>query len=650
MLQINTLDAGTLSLGTQLALEYRNNDYNNVGRWHTDYVGQSLNNCEVPVLDADVYSLTNVSPLSDSFPNELLGLIPKRFSIHSVAPIRRSQHIHDLWKLMSGKWDQFGTASAAAGENPVVHSNIVGVVHLGATPENRFSGSISFNPQEEISGMMSVPHKLVYLDGRVSQAIEADPLGLASPITWYLDSKGLDNLAMSVDQGDFAYEDGQKEDFFSHCLVHSRPNGFRVVYVWTLSSRQYGTSNWYWDVVYCYHDFSYRLTKTQIPLNEDFSVSNICTISARSVYSIISNNVLGSPGVWQPHVTTAFATTPFDRNWIESVDPVSLYDNTVSQTPYILSPYVRPTFFSFVGYDPVKGTYSDKAKLGFRKFSQVADDRFPACVSGCAVSSTDALDAHFEKLSAGDHIEAGLELGEILSPLDVVKAARLFMRGDTRSVKEFLDILADAKLIYQFAIAPTVDDAIEVSENLKPFLERMKDPSLYGPHTLHGKQTYVLDDGEFGVFSKVVVSCRSKLRVASNADTLLPYIIPPRSWGLLPSFSSMWNLIPLSFVIDWATRTGSGLEAAENQALLMLMNHEYSVHSVTMHYAFTQEDQEAHNFTAEQGLATESGYSSYKRFVLREPPVLGPTILPILGKTGVPDWGTAGALAYRILF
>jgi hypothetical protein len=117
----------------------------------------------------------------------------------------------------------------------------------------------------------------------------------------------------------------------------------------------------------------------------------------------------------------------------------------------------------------------------------------------------------------------------------------------------------------------------------------------------------------------------------------------------------MWDLVPFSFVLDKVHKVGDSLEYFDTSALFIALDIEYSTHSISCTYNFTEEDMEEHGFTSIPGSyefwgENLVGYKTYVRYAMngRTPP-LGPTRLPILSGGGISDWATAGALAYKFI-
>jgi hypothetical protein len=143
------------------------------------------------------------------------------------------------------------------------------------------------------------------------------------------------------------------------------------------------------------------------------------------------------------------------------------------------------------------------------------------------------------------------------------------------------------------------------------------------------------------------VEARSKVVARIHPDSLLAAVLPLKSFGVLPTLSAIWDLIPWSFLIDWATDNGSRLDAVDTSAIFLSLDIAYCVHSLTFIYEFNEDDQYLNNFTVPQG--SSAGYKLYERFSTREPPILTPTRLPVFNEPGIPNFGTAGALAWQNL-
>jgi hypothetical protein len=145
--------------------------------------------------------------------------------------------------------------------------------------------------------------------------------------------------------------------------------------------------------------------------------------------------------------------------------------------------------------------------------------------------------------------------------------------------------LAGNYLSVEYGILPTISDLqsiVDAFKKVKPFLDR-NGFSLYNAghtgSTVIGDTTYTLEQ-------------HLKLAIA-NEDDALDYLCQSLdSWGLLPTFENVWDLIPYSFVIDWFVDVGGFLERIDTRLKLI----QYNVRYVTM-------SQKTHASTILQGSA-----------------------------------------------
>lgn len=587
---------------------------------------------------------------TDPFPDHLYGLSkPRDIKASDRIPLLRYQRqFQDFWSMIRGKWDfGDGPVSVSYGENPVQHTNIVGSVALGPHIQSRYSGTAMFTDAGSLpapTDISSVRQGLIYSDKQLSEDTSYSLLNLPEALTFFLDEQGLRNIRDNVNSGVYDYISWNFVDYYHDFYYTMYKGSIVLAYAWTIGS--WAGSKMWWDSYLMYKQISFTHNRPIVPIATGFPVSDLASAVCTSYYHQLISNAVSPDGL--DVIEDVRSTCIPNTNWPFSGLSV-LAPSVISLPVYLLSPVGEVEFFDLVGYDLPHAVYVENSgRSTITDFHHICEEKFPRCVAGNAISSIDAINGHFGTLSSSDNIEAAVELGDILSPIDVGKAVYQLLKRRNVSIARLLDILTDAKLTYSFGLAPTIDDAIEVAHNLKTFRNKMRDKHLYGPNTLYGSRRYVLDNYEFGPFNKVTVVCRSKIRVKSNADTLLPYILPPRSLGLLPSLSSAWNLLPFSFVADWLTRTGSSLSLLEDQTILMMLNVQYSVHSITIHYNFSDDDEEAYHFSVTDGGVSSAGYKYYARYVLnRTYPSIGPTLLPIIGDVGIPDFGTAGALLYK---
>jgi hypothetical protein len=249
-----------------------------------------------------------------------------------------------------------------------------------------------------------------------------------------------------------------------------------------------------------------------------------------------------------------------------------------------------------------------------------------------------------------NHLEALFELGEITAPLDLVKLGRVLpSRIGKKGVRVvgLLDLLTSSYLTYKFGIAPTLSDAEDVSAKVKPLYERLTSGSLFTEQTGHGKVVVSLEEGNDLGVPPCYVTLRATVRVRPNPDSLVTALITADTMNLLPTLSNVWDIVPFSFLLDWFVPVGSYLNVVDAQAKILFVDVAYAVYTISVSEYFSNQlgSSLGWSVTDEDG----AGYRNFVRLVSKQPPVFGPTNLPVTSAPGIPDYGLFGSLVYKVL-
>ena len=103
-----------------------------------------------------------------------------------------------------------------------------------------------------------------------------------------------------------------------------------------------------------------------------------------------------------------------------------------------------------------------------------------------------------------------------------------------------------------------------------------RDPFVTG----RGKFSYSFP-GEFLGFPSARLTARSKIVVDTGLNSAFAMVLGLDGLGILPKPSNLWDLIPLSFTINWITGVGANIRRAE-YGLFLLAFPTYGVHSLTI--------------------------------------------------------------------
>jgi hypothetical protein len=281
------------------------------------------------------------------------------------------------------------------------------------------------------------------------------------------------------------------------------------------------------------------------------------------------------------------------------------------------------------------------------------------------LSTNDAIDTHLASLdlNALEHFSEVREVGGLVGFWRLQQTIEILLRNTSPLARrvnrrfrglslalKLLSILADAELLWAFALSPTLDDAKHIAEKGADTLRRLKESPLTHEATIYGK--YDLDC-PLGDFPDMHVTARSKIRVKLNPDSFLAMLVPIEQLGLLPRLSKLWETIPFSFVVDKFFDVGLGIDITERHFAVLALDVKLSLHSVTFSTEFSEDDQNDYLFV-DQTLPTESGfipsgYRFYDRWVADYLPAFGATRLPVLYPSSPIDWGTTTSLLYKLI-
>lgn len=128
---------------------------------------------------------------------------------------------------------------------------------------------------------------------------------------------------------------------------------------------------------------------------------------------------------------------------------------------------------------------------------------------------------------------------------------------------------ADNYLTVKYGILPTVDDIksiISAVKGAKPYFDR------------NGFRTY---SAGYAADQDVVdihyrLEQHVKLAISDNESTLEDLVNRIESFGFLPTFENIWDLVPYSFVIDWLIDVGGFLETVDTRLRLARYNVKYA--------------------------------------------------------------------------
>jgi hypothetical protein len=261
----------------------------------------------------------------------------------------------------------------------------------------------------------------------------------------------------------------------------------------------------------------------------------------------------------------------------------------------------------------------------------------------------DAVDTYANVIET-NHIETLKEIDDLLHLIPsfgkLAEFASSLSSGSAISAgKHGLDFLSDTYLRFKFGIEPTVKNGQEILNKASAVRERFA--NLYGPRTLNGKFHYVFPEGTYG-FRNVSLTTRAKIRIHFDESCLLAGVLRSRALGLFPSLSSLWDCVPLSFIIDWFTNLGERFDSVDDQVSILAFRITECVYSYTVYVNLDEELLQSFDLTA-----AEPNHLPYLKCYTREvshiKPLLRDSKYDWLAPQKVPDLGIVGSLLWKVL-
>jgi hypothetical protein len=278
----------------------------------------------------------------------------------------------------------------------------------------------------------------------------------------------------------------------------------------------------------------------------------------------------------------------------------------------------------------------------------------PHLVCSAFHASSEALDGYLNEVES-NYLETFLELGEWLTVIrSVVKVWKFLthMRKDPlQAGRDLVDICSDAELLLRFGILPASQDAqnlLQTANQITRVVRKLAHATE--PKTLYGRKTFVLDTTEYG-FNDVTLTTNSKLVVGLPADQFAQLWLGLDAMGTAPTLSRVWDVVPMSFVVDWAFAIGGRLDAIDRQLKTLFVRCFYSIHSFAIDLPIDDQTQRVWGLTP---CPSSEGYGArirlYGRFTSRILPSLrNSTRYDFGAPTGDPNLGIVGALAWKVV-
>lgn len=156
------------------------------------------------------------------------------------------------------------------------------------------------------------------------------------------------------------------------------------------------------------------------------------------------------------------------------------------------------------------------------------------------------------------------------------------------TLKDLVDLAASTNLQSNFQWQPFQRF---ITEQLPEVVRGIVQGWTRNPYVVgRGKFFYAFPD-EFLGYPQARLTARSKIVVDTGINSVFATVLGLDGLGILPKPSNLWDLIPLSFTINWITGVGANIRRAEN-GLFLLAFPTYGVHSLTIEAGLQTKDTE----------------------------------------------------------
>lgn len=381
--------------------------------------------------------------------------------------------------------------------------------------------------------------------------------------------------------------------------------------------------------------FEYVNNSSYFPWSGTFTAVNP-NVFTRWSYSGSSLEMSGT--LWEPYAL---------------MDPVS--NTTVNDAGFV--PTIITSMFDSPSLDEDLDGYHSVSDISRRrrlslqtKVSRELLDLLPATF----YSTASAVDNFTDVLSA-NNVEnlvqaSGLlqilpDIGMVLNIIKDVKNLRLLSAGAS-----IADLWSDLQLKWDYGAKPLISDVKEFSDKYGALTRRLNGLDIFGHHVVNGVFKYTLPD-EFTGYGPSKLIVRTKVDFHFNHFTFLTSFLGGKAVGLVPDLSSLWDLVPFSFVVDWFTNLGERFEDIDDALVLFLMPCNYCVHSITVLSDFSDVEMEQLQIgsTNFRGSVGHPGIKEYRRIISKILPNLRESKYDFRQVDHPPSLATAGAFIYKML-
>lgn len=291
-------------------------------------------------------------------------------------------------------------------------------------------------------------------------------------------------------------------------------------------------------------------------------------------------------------------------------------------------------------------TLSSRLKGALASFSEAVEKDWNNIIPSSLFSSVDAIKDCEGSLDTNilQNLQKLPQIVEILPNLKeaLIRLGKLKGNIDIFSVPELLSIISSLDLQVVFTIRPYLDVITKYLPELLAFVNSDTRQKVTG----RGSFSYQFPSGTFGRPTCNLV-VRTKIVMDGSLTGLLSTILGFDAVGILPKPSNLWDLVPLSFLLNWFTGVSGYFKRFEYSALLAGIP-AYYVHTYTLTSEFTEDELLAWKTS---NLSTDrASLRLFYRDVSSYSPIPMNSRFSFGSPQGLPPLGTLASLLYQMIF
>lgn len=268
-----------------------------------------------------------------------------------------------------------------------------------------------------------------------------------------------------------------------------------------------------------------------------------------------------------------------------------------------------------------------------------------------AQSSSSALDDLTSSIGK-DNFQTLAKISALADAMpDLSGAARALAKITTDpivSMKDLVSAASQVKLQSSYQWSPTFSFIVDDLPAMKDLITAMMDDSQGGIVVGRGSYEYQFPPGTFGRDSTSLLT-RTKVVAKRSSRSVFSTIVDLRALGLPLGPSTVWDLIPFSFVANWFSGVGARIRDAEAIGSLIGSGTWYYVHSYRIDSKFTADEMGSLGIRAFTPGSEEPTLRFYAREVSKHPPRFRDGEFDFRLPTRPPDWTLVGSLLWQLL-